>query len=97
MQQVRTTTRVLGAAMSLASLSALAAGPETGCHTLMTEKECSAYRSAYVSLPLGEARDRFLAEHAALMKEREALCNCNRANADTVILYPRVIQKAQRT
>jgi hypothetical protein len=72
-------------------------GKESPCHSLMTDKECLAFRSTLASLPKGKTRDRFMAEHTALMRERETLCSCNRANADTVILYPRVKQVAQRS
>lgn len=68
---------------------------EAPCHSLMTELECQAFRVALTSLPSGDAWNRFMAEHTALMREREALCNCSRANADTIILYPRVEQVAQ--
>lgn len=74
-----------------------AAAQEMGCHALMTEKECTDFRSILAALPVGKARDDFLAEHTALIREREGLCNCSRSKADTVIYYPTVQQLALRS
>lgn len=78
---------------SMASLSH--SGTGVACHHLMTEKECASFLSTLSRLSRGEARNRFLADHYTLMREREALCNSNRANADVVIFYPRVEQLAK--
>ena len=103
------TTLMMATAMLLASANIhamettpMAAGlstssKEPACHSLMTEKECATFRSTLATLPTGKIRDQFLNEHVALMREREILCSCNRANADTVIFYPQVKQVAQRS
>ncbi len=82
-----------GAGAMEVSLPARAPGGD--CHRLMTEQECDAYKSSLALLPLGETRDRFLAEHAANMREREAACSCTRLNAAPAGLHPRVIQVAR--
>ena len=57
------------------------------CKTLMTELECSLHKTTLAQLNPGPARDRYLAEFAQLMQERESLCSCNRkTNVGTV--YP---------
>lgn len=76
-------------------VSVPARAPGVDCHRLMTEKECDAHKSSLALLPLGDARDRFLAEHAANMREREAACGCTHLNAAPAGLYPRVIQVAR--
>ncbi|MCP5277670.1 MAG: hypothetical protein H6935_04825 [Thiobacillus sp.] len=77
--------------------SAKVATQDIACHALMTEKECMTFRSTLGSLPLGKSRDHFMAEHTALIRERERLCSCSRAKADTVIYYPDVKQLALRS
>ena len=57
------------------------------CQTLMTELECSLHKTALAQLGKGPARDRYLAEHALLMQEREAACSCNR-KMTTEVFYP---------
>ena len=66
------------------------------CHGLMTEQECMDFQSTLASLPKGPAREQFLADHLALMHERESLCNCGRYMNGTEIIYPRVRQVARR-
>lgn len=66
------------------------------CHYLMTEAECAAFQQDLSRLPVGTARDGFLAEHNALMQEREASCPCSRLHVDATILYPSVTQVARR-
>lgn len=68
----------------------------TSCHYLMTEAECGAFLHDLSRLPVGTARDGFLAEHNALMQEREASCPCSRLHVDATILYPNVTQVARR-
>ena len=59
----------------------------SNCQTLMTELECSLHKTTLAQLNPGPTRDRYLAEFAQLMQERESLCSCNRkANVGTV--YP---------
>lgn len=76
---------------------AAATQAEISCHTLMTDRECTEYRTTLSALPQGKARDGYLAQHAALIHEREGLCSCSRAKSDTVIYYPRVKQVALRS
>ena len=57
------------------------------CRTLMTELECSLHKTALAQLGKGPALERYLAEHALLMQEREAACSCNRKLV-TEIFYP---------
>jgi hypothetical protein len=52
-------------------------GP-VGCHLLMTQKECGAMQTTLARLGEGEARQAFLDTHFALMREREAACDCSR-------------------
>lgn len=49
-----------------------------GCHLLMTLKECGAFLTTLARLDEGEARQEFLNTHFALMREREAACDCGR-------------------
>lgn len=108
MNPVETTTPMLAIALLMASANLFAMdttplvdsspmAKEVGCHSLMTERECETFHTALASLHKGKALDQFMAEHTALMREREALCSCNRANADKVILYPHVKQVAKRS
>lgn len=57
------------------------------CRTLMTELECSLHKNTLAQLGKGPARERYLAEHASLMQERETACSCNRKVA-AEIFYP---------
>jgi hypothetical protein len=86
---------ILASANLAAQETSIAKVQEATCHNLMTERECVEYRSAWVTLPAGKVRDQFLADHVSLIQERESLCNCKRANADTVVLYPRIKQVAR--
>lgn len=57
------------------------------CRTLMTELECSLHKTKLAQLGKGPALERYLAEHASLMQERDAACSCNRkVVAETI--YP---------
>jgi hypothetical protein len=47
------------------------------CHALMTEAECTRFKSTLTQLTPGAARTNYLAEHLATMQEREATCSCN--------------------
>ncbi len=59
----------------------------SNCRTLMTELECSLHKTTLAQLNPGPTRDRYLAEYAQMMQERESLCSCNRkVSAGTV--YP---------
>jgi len=64
--------------------AAWAGNPLAGCHRLMTEKECDEHKAQLAQLPRGEARGRYLEEHARLLREREAACSCTRATAAMV-------------
>lgn len=57
------------------------------CRTLMTELECSLHKTTLAQLNPGPARDRYLADYALLMQERESSCSCNRKVTE-VTLYP---------
>ena len=63
------------------------------CHGLMTERECAHFQATLAGLPKGHARDRFLADHLALMHERESVCSCSRFQNE--VLYPNVHQVAR--
>lgn len=69
---------------------------EAACHHLMTEKECTSFLSSLATLPRGASRDLFLTEHATLMRERDALCNCRHLNARGHILYPHALHMARK-
>ena len=108
MKPAELTVPMLATALLLASTTLFAAetaplaaasqtATEVGCHSLMTERECEAFQTTLASLHKGKALDQFMSEHTALMREREALCSCNRANAGKVILYPHVKQVAIRS
>ncbi|TCJ11781.1 hypothetical protein EZJ19_14080 [Parasulfuritortus cantonensis] len=65
----------------LAASGTALAGPEAGaadrkaaCDRLMTEAECRQYRADLVSLTDPAARRLYLAEHEALLHERELMC-----------------------
>ncbi len=69
-----------------------------GCHVLMTETECGSYLNTLATLPPGEARDRFLLAHRAMISERIVSCNCNRIIKEPVV-FPynqRVLRQAMR-
>ncbi|OYY93227.1 MAG: hypothetical protein B7Y41_12960 [Hydrogenophilales bacterium 28-61-23] len=77
---------------SLAAAETSDAAPESkrasiACHMLMTEAECDQYKTALTRLIPGPERDRYLAEHSVMLKEREAACSCNR-NIMANTLYP---------
>ena len=57
------------------------------CMTLMTELECSQHMARLAQLGAGPARERYLAEHALQMQERESACSCNREIAGESV-YP---------
>jgi len=59
------------------------------CRMLMTELECSRHTSALAQLEPGPARDRYLAEIDAMLRDREAACSCNRQVMAETIYPPR--------
>ncbi len=57
------------------------------CKTLMTELECSLHKTTLAQLNHGPTRDRYLAEYAQMMQERESSCSCNR-KVTAATVYP---------
>lgn len=70
------------------SANASVARPQaTACRMLMTELECSRHISVLAQLKPGPARERYLADIDAMLRDREAACSCNRqVMAETI--YP---------
>lgn len=57
------------------------------CRMLMTDLECSRHKSVLAQLQPGPARERYLADIDAMLRDREAACSCNRqVMAETI--YP---------
>lgn len=57
------------------------------CHPLMTDQECGHFLARLSQMDSGPEQERFLAEHAIAMQEREAACSCNR-KLMAEVLYP---------
>lgn len=60
------------------------------CHPVILPAECQAHLAALAGLPEGSAeRVRLIAEHAALIREREAACSCAQQISTVVSRQPR--------
>ena len=60
--------------------------------TLLTDDECTAHERKLEILTDTSERTRYLAEHIALIKERESACNCRLMQTAKTVTYPRVRQ-----
>lgn len=67
---------------------AVFAASDDACHGLMTEKECAAHQAALAGLAAGPARERYLAEHAELIRYRSGLCSREQYTQGKPTFYP---------
>jgi hypothetical protein len=61
----------------------------TACHLLMTQQECSQFKTHLEQLRPGPERDQFLLAHADSMHAREAACSCDRKLMAEIIYLPK--------
>lgn len=52
---------------------------EIPCHPLLTKAECNAHRDRMARLGEGDARNAYLVEYFAMIKDRVKSCGCSRA------------------
>ena len=64
--------------------------------TLMTEAECTAHLHKLETLTDGPERTRYLAEHHALIKDRESACSCSVLQNAKTVTYPSVRQSLSK-
>jgi len=58
-----------------------------GCHVLLTEHECAAYRAALEAMPSIAQRYAYLDAQGISLRDREAMCSCKR-NPPATAHYP---------